>query len=82
MLNQIDSVFNKGKTKRPDNLVLLAHDQAYRNSNDSTQLRDFIQKLKKKEEYELALVSTYPDIYKKLVDTVKIKTDMPVVDSN
>lgn len=63
MLNQIDSMFTKGKTKVKDNLVILAHDQAYQKSMDSLQLRDFIQKLKKKD-YELSLVSNYPGITK------------------
>lgn len=63
MLNQIDSMFAKGRTKVKDNLVILAHDQAYQKSNDSLQLRDFIQKLKKKD-YELSLVSSYPGIRK------------------
>jgi len=64
LLNQIDSVFNNDKTKTRDNMVLLAHDQVYQKSADSLQLREFIQKLKKKDEYELALASTYPGILK------------------
>jgi len=64
LLNQIDSVFNHDKTKTRDNMVLLAHDQVYQKSADSLQLRDFIQKLKKKDEYELALASSYPGISK------------------
>jgi peptidoglycan/xylan/chitin deacetylase (PgdA/CDA1 family) len=72
LINQIDSVFNNQKTKKPDNLVLLAHDQAYVGSADSLQLHDFIQKLKKKEDYELSLVSNYPDVNKKLQDTARV----------
>ncbi|TMI72954.1 MAG: hypothetical protein E6H09_08180 [Bacteroidetes bacterium] len=64
LLNQIDSVFNNDKTKTRDNMVLLAHDQVYQKSADSLQLREFIQKLKKKDEYELALASSYPGILK------------------
>jgi peptidoglycan-N-acetylglucosamine deacetylase len=71
LLNQIDSVFTKGTTKVKDNLVLLAHDQVYQKSGDSMQLRDFIQKLKKKEEYELALVNDYPGITKEIIDSSK-----------
>ena len=56
LLKQIDSVFNNNKTKSPENLVLLAHDQVYKKSNDSTELRQLIQKIKLKEEYELSLV--------------------------
>jgi peptidoglycan/xylan/chitin deacetylase (PgdA/CDA1 family) len=64
LLNQVDSVFIKGKTKTPDHLVLLAHDQVYQNAEDSIQLRQFVQKLKMKDDYELSLVSSYPGIKK------------------
>jgi peptidoglycan/xylan/chitin deacetylase (PgdA/CDA1 family) len=60
VIKQIDSVFNSKRTKTPDNLVLLAHDQVYYKSKDSTELRQFIQKLKMKEEYELSLATSYP----------------------
>ena len=60
LLKQIDSVFNNNKTKSPENLVLLAHDQVYKKSKDSTELRQLIQKLKLKEAYELSLVTSYP----------------------
>lgn len=64
LLNQVDSVFNNRKTKSPDNLVLLAHDQVYGKTADSLQLRQFVQKLKQKDEYELSLVSNYPGVIK------------------
>jgi peptidoglycan/xylan/chitin deacetylase (PgdA/CDA1 family) len=64
LISQIDSLFAKGKTRVKDNLVILAHDQAYQKSVDSLQLREFVQKLKKKEDYELSLVSNYPGILK------------------
>jgi peptidoglycan/xylan/chitin deacetylase (PgdA/CDA1 family) len=60
LLRQIDSVFVNKKTKSPEHLVLLAHDQVYQKSKDSTELRLLIQKLKLKEEYELSLVTSYP----------------------
>ena len=60
LLRQIDSVFNNKKTKSPEHLVLLAHDQVYRKTKDSAELRQLIQKLKLKEEYELSLVTSYP----------------------
>lgn len=72
LLSQVDSVFNKGKTKTPDNLVLLAHDQVYKSSPDSLQLREFVQKLKLKDDYELSLVSNYPAI--KTIDSLKLKS--------
>lgn len=60
LIAQIDSVFSRNRTRKKDNLVLLAHDQAYANSEDSFQLRQFFQLLKKKD-YELSLVSDYAD---------------------
>ena len=60
LLKQIDSVFNHKKTKSPEHLVLLAHDQVYGKTKDSAELRQLIQKLKMKEEYELSLATSYP----------------------
>lgn len=60
MMAQIDSVFKHNRTRRKDNLVLLAHDQAYAKSEDSFQLRQFFQLLKKSD-YELSLISDYAD---------------------
>ena len=60
LLKQIDSVFNHKKTKSPEHLVLLAHDQVYGKTKDSAELRLLIQKLKRKEEYELSIASSYP----------------------
>lgn len=62
MLQQVDSAFAKGKTKTPDHLVLLAHDQAYTDANDSTALHCFIQKLKQNEEYDFEVISKYPGL--------------------
>lgn len=60
LLRQIDSVFNNKKTKSPEHLVLLAHDQVYGKTKDSAELRLLIQKLKLNEEYELSIASSYP----------------------
>ena len=62
LLRQIDSVFSNKKTKSPEHLVLLAHDQAYQKAKDSTELRQLIKKLKLKDEYELSIASGYPGI--------------------
>lgn len=62
MMDQIDSLFTRNKTKIPEHLVLLAHDQVYDDSNDSSELHQFIRKLKKREEYELVIASHYPGI--------------------
>ena len=69
MICQIDSIFYFDKTKTKDNMVILAHDQVYQKSADSLMLREFIQKLKLKDDYELALASSYPGIRK---DSLKI----------
>jgi peptidoglycan-N-acetylglucosamine deacetylase len=57
---QIDSVFKRGRTKKQDHLVLLAHDQVYQKSGDSFQLRQFFQLLKKRDDLEFTLVTHYP----------------------
>jgi peptidoglycan/xylan/chitin deacetylase (PgdA/CDA1 family) len=60
LIRQIDSVFEKGKTKLKDHLVILAHDQVYCKTADSFQLRQLVQQLKQKEAYELVLATEYP----------------------
>ncbi len=60
MMLQVDSIFTHAKTKTTDHLVLLAHDQVYSTPGDSTELRQFIIKLKAKNEYNFEVVSRYP----------------------
>jgi peptidoglycan-N-acetylglucosamine deacetylase len=62
MLAQIDSIFAKNKTRMSEHLVLLAHDQVYDDSNDSSELHQLIKLLKKREEYELVVASGYPGV--------------------
>jgi hypothetical protein len=62
LMRQIDSVFAHHKTRSPERLVLLAHDQVYADVNDSIELHNFIHMLKLNEDYELELVSSYPGI--------------------
>jgi len=62
MIMQIDSMFTNAKTKTSDHLVLLAHDQVYEDPADSIELRQFIIKLKAKNEYNFELVSRYPNL--------------------
>lgn len=64
MIQQVDSMFMHAKTKTPDHLVFLAHDQVYDDPCDSTELRQFIIKLKAKNEYNFETVSRYPDLKK------------------
>jgi len=60
MMQQVDSMFVHTKTKTPDHLVLLAHDQVYEDAMDSCELHQFIIKLKAKDEYSFETVSKYP----------------------
>ncbi len=62
LLRQIDSVFAHRRTRIPDCLVLLAHDQVYADFYDSMELHNFIRRLKSNEDYELELVSSYPGV--------------------
>jgi len=62
MLAQVDSMFANNKTKTPNHLVLLAHDQVYEDITDSAQLHQFIIKLKAKDEYNFETVSQYPGL--------------------
>lgn len=60
LLRSIDSVFARNRTRNPDHLVLLAHDQAYEDADDSAALHELIRLLKKREDFELALMTEYP----------------------
>jgi peptidoglycan/xylan/chitin deacetylase (PgdA/CDA1 family) len=71
LFKQVKALFDKKKTRVPDNLVLLAHDQVYNSKKDSMQLREFVQKIKQSEEYELSIVSNYPAI--KATDSTRHK---------
>jgi peptidoglycan/xylan/chitin deacetylase (PgdA/CDA1 family) len=65
LLEQIDSLFSKGKTKSPAHLVILAHDQVYADPDDSAELHRLIKKLKMRQEYSLELVGHYPGVNNK-----------------
>ena len=62
LLRQVDSMFCMGKTKTPNHLVLLAHDQVYADKEDSSSLHSFIQKLKGTNEYFFEVISHYPGV--------------------
>ena len=64
MLQQVDSMFCKGKTKTIDHLVLLAHDQVYSDATDSAELHSFMKQLKLSDEYNFEIISNYPGITK------------------
>lgn len=62
MITELDSAFIKNKTKTPDHLVLLAHDQVFADSTDFSSLKNFIRLLKIKDEYNIEFVSRYPGL--------------------
>jgi hypothetical protein len=62
MAIEIDSAFSRQQTKTPGHLVLLAHDQAFACSRDSSSLHNFIIRLKQNENYEFEQVSKYPGL--------------------
>ena len=64
MVVAIDSVFSHHRTRSLNNLVLLAHDQAFVKGDDSLQLCEFFRLLKERDEYELSLASEYPGVQK------------------
>jgi peptidoglycan/xylan/chitin deacetylase (PgdA/CDA1 family) len=64
MVNMIDSAFAKKRTKTTGHLVLLAHDRTFKTTEDSARLRRFIVRLKKRTNYEFAVISQYRNLVK------------------
>jgi peptidoglycan-N-acetylglucosamine deacetylase len=62
IMQEIDSLFAHNKTKMPEHLVVLAHDQVYDDADDSCELHELIKRLKSREEYELVVASKYPGV--------------------
>jgi peptidoglycan-N-acetylglucosamine deacetylase len=60
MKQQIDSLMKKGTTQVPGHLVLLAHDQTFKDTKDSANLVQLITLLRQDGRYELELLSKYP----------------------
>lgn len=59
---QIDSLFTQNKLKRESHLVVLAHDQAYRNPSNIEELQKLVRSLKQDQNYELELIKNYPGL--------------------
>jgi peptidoglycan/xylan/chitin deacetylase (PgdA/CDA1 family) len=66
LLRQIQNMLETGKTKTPDHLVLLAHDQAFQSDSSVYRLHYLFNQLKINPEYELELIGNYPGIRKDL----------------
>lgn len=62
MAREVDSMFTYNLTKVPNHLVLLAHDQVYADSEDSSSLHQFLKTLKERGEYNFSSVKNYPGI--------------------
>jgi peptidoglycan-N-acetylglucosamine deacetylase len=62
MLHKIDSVLDNHLTKTKNEVVLLAHDQAFADSGDSTDLHQFIRQIKGRQDIELRFISQYPGV--------------------
>jgi peptidoglycan/xylan/chitin deacetylase (PgdA/CDA1 family) len=62
LMQEIDSVFAHNKTKMPEHMVVLAHDQVYDDADDSCELHELIKRLKSRDEFELVVASKYPGV--------------------
>jgi peptidoglycan/xylan/chitin deacetylase (PgdA/CDA1 family) len=62
LVQQVDSMLLHNKTKTPDHLVLLTHDQTFVDSISTASLRNFIKQMKTKQEYEIEFISKYPGL--------------------
>ncbi|RXK59773.1 xylanase [Lacibacter luteus] len=62
LIQQVDSMLVYNKTKTPDHIVLLTHDQTFVDSISTASLRNFIKQMKTKQEYEIEFISRYPGL--------------------
>jgi hypothetical protein len=62
LLRRIYNLLESDKTHTPGHLVLLAHDQAFRDSAYLPLLQGFVQSLRQQENWELVLASRYPGL--------------------
>lgn len=60
LLRRIQNMLDANKTRLPDHIVVLAHDQSFQKQEDIDKLHYFIQQLKNNDEYELMLAGNYP----------------------
>lgn len=60
MVELIEKKLNEHKTVKPNNLVLLAHDEMFRNGWEESELKQLIDKLKAKGNYRFEHLSNYP----------------------
>jgi peptidoglycan-N-acetylglucosamine deacetylase len=60
MVELIEKKLDEHKTVKPNNLVLLAHDEMFRNGWEESELKQLIDKLKAKGNYRFEHLSNYP----------------------
>jgi peptidoglycan/xylan/chitin deacetylase (PgdA/CDA1 family) len=61
MVEAIEKRLTEKKTVRPGHLVLLSHDEMFRNGWEESELKQLIEKLKTKGNYHLEHLSKYPE---------------------
>lgn len=61
MVEIIEKRLNEKKTVRPGHLILLSHDEMFRNGWEESELKQLIEKLKAKGNYKLEHLSNYPE---------------------
>ena len=61
MIEIIEKRLNEKKTVRPGHLVLLSHDEMFRNGWEESELKRLVEKLKAKGNYRLEHLSKYPE---------------------
>jgi len=61
MVETIEKRLKEKKTVRPGHLILLSHDEMFRNGWEESELKQLIEKLKAKGNYRLEHLSKYPE---------------------
>lgn len=62
MFQEIDSLFLNNKTRTQDHLVLLTHDQYFKDSLSTKELEKFIQLIKTRDDIIVRKINDYPDV--------------------
>lgn len=62
LFTEIDSLFLNNKTRTQDHLVLLTHDQYFKDSLSTIELEKFLQKIKTREDIVIRKIREYPDV--------------------
>ena len=62
IFRRIENLLRDSATRTPGHLVLLAHDQAFRDEEDIILLKAFLASIRKNPDYELVMASQYPGV--------------------